>query len=121
MGLLTGAAGLCPARQRPQQLFHLPPGQLRQNIFAAFKGRLSLAETALRQHGGVAKQRPFQRLRVPVLPPQRQQPSGCQRPQLVDASHTVVSMRLAATSVIFSATMALSWPSSWMVFHSQPL
>ena len=72
------------------------------------------------QDGGVAKKVPLESvLRLPEdLPPDAHEPPGGQLPQL---PHAPVSMRWEAVTVIFSATMASSSPSSRMLLHSQPL
>ena len=106
-----------------QQAFHLRRRQRLQNVLSSRKNRLPLEKAALRQHLRIGQEASLQHVLrlLPSLPPDGKETACRQRPELVDLSHAWVSMRLEATTVIFSATMALSWPSSWMVLHSQPL
>ena len=114
-----GAAAL---RQAAEEPVHLPSRQILQGIRRGPIDPFPLAKAAFRQNPPVAQQNPFQGvLGFPALPPQLQQPPRRQGPQFVHVPHAEVSIRLAATTVTFSATMALSRPSSSMPLHWQSL
>ena len=85
-----------------------------QNLSLIPIDRLSISMAACLQNGGVAPQRPLQRIviRLPVRLPQPKKRPRCQRPQLLYGPHAVVSILRAAVSVTFSATVAFSSPSS---------
>lgn len=91
-----------------EKLFHLPSGEVIEDVGLTCIDGLALKEAAARKDSGITEDGAFQGVSLSGITPKLQDLAGREGSEFIDGSHTAVSMRFEATRVTCSATIALS-------------